>query len=168
MTLEWSHGRRRPVARDAHGDVPSLPPAEESAPERDPSNGRFLPANRAARRRTLKRVVKGLHTLNPTAVATWLRPYAELSATYALELAGTMPEHPALLALAGDAADARAVARGLLALAAQGDADALAEARAWLREHRAIVATLAALSKELVAADADRAASAPLDLGGDP
>ncbi len=149
MTLEWSHGKRRASARDAAGAVPPLPASADAAAERDASTGRFLPANRAARRRTLKRVARGLHTLNPAACASWLQPTAKLAQGYAIDLAATLPAHPALLALAGDAADARAIYRGLLTLAAQGDAEALKEARAWLREHRSCLATLAGLAVEL-------------------
>lgn len=153
MTLEWSHGRRRPSTRTAAGDVPALPttPPEtvQNGPVRDPLTGRFLKGNGAARRRSLRAAAKGIHTLNPAACPSWIAPFARLGAAYALELAATLPAHPALGALVGDAADARAVFRGLLALAAQGDTEALKEARAWLREHRALVATIAALATEL-------------------
>lgn len=149
MSLEWSHGKRRASTRTPSGDVPALPQSAEADTERDPSTGRFLPANRAARRRTLKRQARGLHTLNPAACASWLAPSVKLAARYAVDLAATLPDHPALVALAGDAADARAVYRGLLALGAQGDTEALKEARGWLREHRASLATLAGLADEI-------------------
>jgi hypothetical protein len=147
--LEWSHGRARVTARrPSDGGPPALPPSdtEASAPMHDPKTGRFVPGNRAARRRQVKARAKGISTLDPNRCASWLRPFVADGASYGVELLQRFSD-PVLAKLVGDTADARTVYRALLHLAAQGDTEALKEARAWLREHRACISTLAALVK---------------------
>jgi hypothetical protein len=76
-----------------------------------------------------------------------------------MELLRRFPD-PALAKLIGDTADARTVYRALLHLAAQKDGvdtDLLREARAFLREHRACLSTLSALSGSGIAPDDDDA-----------
>lgn len=159
--LEWSHGRRRPKSPRVLGkDAPvkALPPAEsaETAPTNDPKTGRFLPGNRAHRRRQVKEKARGISTLNPERCQSWLSPHVRDGAVYGIELLRRFPD-PALARLAGDVADAHTVYRALLALGAQGDVEALREARAWLREHRSALATLSGLASESGAvADDDR------------
>ena len=150
MTLEWSHGKRRATARTAAGDVPALPPvAEDPSPTTDPKTGRFLPGNRMHRRRQVKERARGIATLNPKACPSWLSPFVADGVRLAGEFAQRFPDDPALRPLLGAAVDSWVVYRALLALGAQGDGQALSEARAWLREHRAAIATLAALAGEV-------------------
>jgi hypothetical protein len=152
VTLEWSHGKRRPTTPRPNGHdggAPALPPApEESAPERDATTGRFLPGNRGYRRRMVKAKAKGITTLDPSRVDAWLAPFVKDGAAYGVELMRRVQGDPALLRLAGDVADAHTVYRALLALAAKGDTEALRESRAWLREHRSALATLSSLADE--------------------
>lgn len=157
MSLEWSHGKRRPAARAASGDVPALPLAsEESAPMNDPTTGRFVPGNRAHRRRQVKERARGIATLNPKACPSWLSPYVAEGVALAAEYVTRFPPDPALRPLIGGAVDSWVVYRALLGLGAQGDGEALKESRAWLREHRSAIATLAALMN-----DAPKAAETP-------
>lgn len=159
--LEWSHGKRRPKAPRVLGKdagVEPLPPSEtaDAAPTNDPKTGRFLPGNRAHRRRAVKEKAKGISTLNPERCQSWLSPHVRDGAAYGIELLRRFPD-PALARLAGDVADSHTVYRALLALGAQGDVEALREARAWLREHRSALATLSGLASERTgSADEDR------------
>lgn len=152
MALEWSHGKRRPMLPRPNGNdggVASLPSeAGESAPMQDAKTGRFVKGNRAYRRRMVKEKAKGIHTLNPARCDAWLRPFVEEGAAYGVDLLQRIAGDPVLARLAGDVADAHTVYRALLALAAKGDAEALRESRAWLREHRAALATLSGLVAE--------------------
>jgi len=146
VAVNTSHGRPRvELRRPSDGGTPALPATEDAAPERDATSGRWVKGNRAARRRTLKRLASGISTLNPTAVAPWLQPSVREGVSYAMELAARFPD-PALARLVGAAADAHAVYRGLLAQGAAGDAQALTDARAWLREARATLRELCALA----------------------
>ncbi len=151
MTLEWSHGRRRPTARDAGGQIPALPPASApSAPMQDPHTGRFLPGNRAHRRRQVKERAQGIASLNPTAVPSWLSPHVRQGVSMLGELVQRFPDDPALRPVLGATCDAWVMYRALLALGAAGDGEALKESRAWLREYRALTTTVSALAGELV------------------
>lgn len=155
FVYEESHGRTRVVAtRPSDGGPPPLLATVETAPDRDPKTGRFKAGNRAARRRAAKSLARvGVMTLDPARVASWLSPEVAQGASYALSLATSGPPHPALVALAGDVADVRSVARALLRLGTTGEGDpvALKEARAWFRESRAMLAAYAALSGSGVA-----------------
>jgi hypothetical protein len=131
-------------------------------PIQDASTGRFVKGNRAYRRRQVKERSKGIATLDPKRCASWLSPFVVGGAEYGCDLLRRFPD-PALARLVGDTADARTVYRALLHLAAQGDTEALKEARAWLREHRACLATLSALSG--TGANADDASDAPWTTG---
>jgi hypothetical protein len=161
--LEWSHGVPRPTTRTE--DVPPLPQLVQSDSDRDPRTGRFKPANGASRARALRKVAKEqrLLGLDASKCAAWMAPLVELAQRYAAELAATVPQTPALGALAGDAATAAAVYRGLLSLGTAGDMEALKEARAWLREHRQALAVLSALAGVENAASR-RAGPAAMDL----
>lgn len=136
-----------------HGTkVQPIPAREETAAERD-GRGRFVPGNSANRHKQAKAMAKrgGVMTINPAKCAAWLAPHVKDGQGYAVDLIKRVPD-PVLARLAGDVADARAVYRALLALAAEEtqDAsarlDALREARAWMREHRTGLATLSALA----------------------
>lgn len=149
--LEMSHGRPRATLRP--DEVPALPVPVGTEAVRDAVTGRFVKGNRASKARTAKRLAKesALLGLDPTKVAPWLAPLVGHAQRYAAQLSATIPQTPALGALAGDAATAEAVYRGLLALATTGetiDVSILSEARAWLREHRTVVATLSALARQ--------------------
>lgn len=155
--LEESHGRLRPTTPrigakkgSLRSELPEGRGTAVADTDRDAATGRFIKANGAARRRTLKRLAKALPGLDPSRCSSWLAPFARAAAEHAVELtAGLGPKQSATLnALAGDAAAALGVARGLLALGAAGDMDALKEARAWMREHRSLVVTLEALARE--------------------
>jgi len=137
MPIERSHGEERAQ----NWRVDELPPAiantDVTAPDRDENTGRFVPGNAASRRRKLKGAAKVLVSLDPAHCDPWLRPSIELAVTHATDIIAGLPvQSAALNALAVDTATATAVYRGLLALGAQGDAKALSEARAWLREAR--------------------------------
>lgn len=155
--LEMSHERPRVTLRP--DEVPSLDGSEQTDPDRDPSTGRFLPANGAARARAVKRAAEEqrLLGLDPTKVAPWMRPFVEHARGYANLLAGAA-KSDALSALAGDCATAETVYRALLAAATSGekiDRELLAEARGWLREHRTALATLSALARTASSSDRD-------------
>jgi hypothetical protein len=136
------------------GESPLPPGTVLAAPMRDAKSGRFTPGNRAAKLRALKGSAKHLVGLNPAQVVPWLRPFVELANRDAGRLVeeNGCADDTALMRLAEDAAAAHAVFRGLLSLGAQGDREALAEAKAWLREHRQAVLTLRAESRELARA----------------
>lgn len=160
--FETSHGKRRlktPRVLGHDAGVKGLPPSEsgESAPMNDPKTGRFVAGNRAHRRRMLKRKAEGIATLDPAHCEPWLRPHVEAGKSYAAKLLTRVQHDPALLELAGAVADAHTVYRALLNLAAHGDMKALEEARAWLREHRAALATLSGLANESSGTTADDA-----------
>lgn len=148
IATEWSHRRVRTVVRvDETTPLESAP----SEPMNDPHTGRFLPRNRAYRRRQIKQRAEGIATLNPTRVPTWLRPYVEQGQSYIVALLDMLDGKPALHALAGDVADAHVMYRATLGLALEAE-DAktrtalMVEARGWLREHRTGLATLSALA----------------------
>lgn len=144
--IEWSHGRARTIARrPSDGGPPLLPPTVLIGPMRDPQTGRWVAGNVAHRVRAVRAAARELATLNPATCGPWLRPHVADGATYATELAERFPD-PALRRLVLDCAAAHTAYRALLALAGEGDGDALKEARAWLREHRACLATLSALA----------------------
>jgi hypothetical protein len=92
--------------------------------------------------------------MNPATVPSWMRPHVVLGAPYTLALLAMLDGKPALHALAGDASDAHVMYRATLALGIQSEhpkerASLLSEARGWLREHRAALATLSALAGNL-------------------
>lgn len=118
--------------------MPAPPPPELARR----ANGQFGPNNKAAARRALKRVAKGVTTLNPDACAPWLARHVDLAARHGLDLA-TRVDDATLNALCGAAADALAIYRGLVTL---GDPKSLTEARGWLREYRTCLVTLAHLA----------------------
>lgn len=155
--LEWSHGKRRPKSPRLLGNdtgVAPLPSSDDAEPIKDAQTGRFLPGNTAYRRRVLKGKANGITTLAPSACAAWLRPHVADGAAYGMDLLRRFPD-PTLARLVGHVADAHAVYRGLLALAAMGDTDALREARAWAVEHRTALATLSGLAGETTAQPSD-------------
>lgn len=144
--LEWSHGRARITqVRPSDGGPPALPEAGPAEPMQDAKTGRFVPGNRAYRRRQVRERAKGIATLDPKRCASWLKPFVDGGATHGLELLQRFTD-PALTKLVGNVADAHTVYRALLHLAAQGDTEALKESRAWLREYRSCLSTLSALS----------------------
>lgn len=148
LDIEWSHKRPRTTVR-VEGVTPIA--SGDAVPMNDPKTGRFVPGNRAHRRRQLAQRAKGIATLNPDRVPTWLRPYVEQGAAYVVALLAMLGERPALHPLAGDTADAHTLYRAVLALAVEAEdakarASLMAEARGWLREHRTSLATLAALA----------------------
>ena len=151
MSLEWSKGRRRPSTRTPSGDRPALPPADtaDAPPMHDKATGRFLPGNRAHRLRQVKERAKGISTLDPAKCPSWLSPYVREGVRVAADFVTRFPDDPAIAPLLGSTVDAWVVFRALLALGAAGDGQALTEARGWLREHRACIATLAALAGDL-------------------
>ncbi len=153
VSVDWSHGRpRTELRRPSDGGTPALPPADETAPVRDETTGRWVKGNGAARRRSLKAKSKGIATLNPAHCASWLAPSVKDGVDYAMTLMARFPD-PALARLVGATCDAHVMAQALLRLAARGDDKALPEARAWLREHRSCLRELAALAGLVAEAD---------------
>jgi hypothetical protein len=149
--LEWSKKRPRAVVRvDEGGPIPA---PEESVPVHEPGSTRFAKGNRGWRLREVKRKAKGIATLAPATCSAWLRPHVEHGAGYIAALVATVDARPVLHALAGDVADAHTVFRALLSEASRSDGpgrlEALQESRAWMREHRASLATLCALAGDL-------------------
>src|SRR5262249_11530622 len=122
---------------------------EPAEPMKDAKTSRFLPGNRAYRRRQVKERAKGISTLNPRACPSWLSPYVADGAELATELVERFPDDPAPRPLIGATVDAWPASRAPLGLGAAGDRETLKEARAWLRKHRSALATLAALAREL-------------------
>jgi hypothetical protein len=151
LALEWSHGKPRAIVRV---DETTPIDAAASEPTQDPTTGRFLPGNRMHRRRQLVKRAKGIATLNPATAPTWLRPHIEQGAPYVSDLLRMLEGRPELHPLAGDVADAHVMYLGMRTLALQTDdkrerAQLLTESRAWLREHRSCLATLAALAGDV-------------------
>lgn len=145
LSVELSHGRPRAAhRRPSDGGSPAMP-SVESAPMHDPVTGRFLPGNRAHRRRLVRQHRAGIATMNPETCDAWLRPFVEDGGAHAVELARRFAD-PALARLIGATADAHAIWRALSALGAKGDTDAMHEARGWLREYRACMRELAVLA----------------------
>lgn len=151
MTVERSHGKRRPrVPRP--GETPAdVRAAVLAAPLHDPATGRWLPRNQAARLRALKSLAD-IAALSVETCAPWARPFVELARDEASKLvveAGAEAS-PSLIGFAEDAATALAMHRAFLAVAVAPDVDpktkttALAEARAWMREHRQSLLSLRA------------------------
>ena len=152
LALETSHGRTRSVVRVDEGAT--LPESVESAPTNDPTTGRFLLGNRAYRRRQLRARAEGIATMNPARVPTWMRPHVEHGRPYTAALLALLDGKPALHPLAGDVADAHVMYRATLALALEAEdgkarAALMSEARGWLREHRASLATLSAIAGDI-------------------
>lgn len=148
VALEQSHGRTRLTVRV---DETTPPTSADAGPQNDPKTGRFVKGNRMHRRRQLVTRAKGIATLNPTKVPTWLRPYVEQGGAYVVAMLGMLEGKPALHPLAGDCADAHAMYRATLGLALEAEdaktrAALMSEARGWLREHRTALATLSALA----------------------
>ncbi len=150
MTVEKSHGKRRPRA-PRPGEHAEIRNAVLAAPLRDPVTGHFLRGNKAGRLRTLKSLGT-LATLDPAACAAWVRPYVELvqvEASALVEETGA-EESESLKGFAVAAADAHAMYRALMAIALAPDTpadkatEARSEARAWLKEHRQSLLSLRA------------------------
>lgn len=128
-------------------------PAERAVPFQDARTGRIVNGREAARRsaekrrqlREIKAQGEGIATMNPETCPPWLREHVREAQPYALSLRTRFPD-PALARLVGTTADAYVLYRAHAALGAKGDPRAMAEARAWLREHRASLRELAALA----------------------
>lgn len=130
-------------------DLPPTPPnAGDAGPDQDARTGRFVKGNAASRRRKAKALARVVG-IAPEKVAPWLRPFVADGTAYATDLIASLPvQAPELNALAMDTAAAAMVVRALFALGAAGDMKALAEARAWLKEHRQSVIALRGLTAE--------------------
>jgi hypothetical protein len=136
MPLRQSHSHLRPETSRVR-DMPSTPDTAVTAPDRDSKTGRFVPGNRAARRRALKRMGRDLAWLNPDNCELWVRPYIAAARQHAGDLLADLRVEGALASpLAEECASARLAYRALLALGLAGDHKALEQARAWLRESR--------------------------------
>lgn len=152
VALEWSKGKPRPSLRLDEGATP--PVAAPTGPMKDPATGRWVKGNQAVRLRQLKRRERGIATMNPATAPTWLRPFVAAGAGYVRALLAVIGERPELAALAGDVADSHTLFLGLRTLALASEepkerAALLGEARAWAREHRSGLATLAALAGDI-------------------
>ena len=143
--IETQQGKRR-----VRQPLPGEGSAVLTAPLRDGPTGRFLPGNDFSRLRILRAAYEvGFVGLNPDAVVPQLRPFVELAkgdACRLIEETGAAGS-PSLTGLAEQAANALAFARGLQALAAEGDKDAQEAARHWMREYRQFVIALRAESR---------------------
>lgn len=172
VDIQFSHGRpRTELRRPTDGGTPPLPPAENTVlavPVQDVKTGRFLKGNQAGRRKRLKNKARGIHTLNPAKCESWLQPHVEAGLQHGLDLLARFTD-PILAPLAGVAADALIVYRGLIALGASGDHIALREARAWAKEYRGYVRELCALAALQLEQDQKEAlAQSFMDLAGVP
>lgn len=148
MPIRNSHDKARPE----NWRIDKLPPpveTEDAGPDRDPNTGRFTRQNQAAKRRKIVQQARALAGLDPSKVAPWLRPSVELAVSHATDLIASLPvQTVALNQLAIDAATSTSVYRGLLALGAAGDREALSEARQWLKESRQTIIALTGLSRQ--------------------
>jgi hypothetical protein len=147
-SLEWSHDRVRTTVRT---DEVTVPEPAAPVPVHEPGSTRFGKGNQAWRLRQLKQRAEGIATLNPSKVPTWMRPHVEHGAPYIGDLVALLADKPVLHPLAGDCADAHVVYRALLTLALSAEdpkvlATLLGEARGWLKDHRAALATLCSLA----------------------
>ena len=145
--LERSHG----LLRTRVPNLGLVSPPKLSAPtatDHEKVTGRFAKGNAAAKRRTVKAAAPIIVGLDPEQCEPWLAPFARLAGEHAANLVGELGIDSNILSgLAIDTAAAMAIYRGLLSLGAKGDTKALSEARAWLREARQNVITLASLAK---------------------
>jgi hypothetical protein len=96
----------------------------------------------------------GIQTLNPEAVPAWMRGAAMQGLLYRDQLQALLEGKEVLFDLAGATVDAAVMykatlARGVKTRNPARRAAILAEARAWAKEHRACVATLASLAGDL-------------------
>lgn len=143
--IERSHGKPRPRT-PSPGSNPVDAETALTAPWREPGTGRFVKGNRAATLRTVKARPAALLTINPAMCAEWIRPVVErcqADLTRIVEAHG-IAEEVDLVAIAEGFVTATAMFRAYSGLAAQGNADAAGEARAWLREARQALLTLRA------------------------
>lgn len=149
MPVSSSHGRRG--AENFRADeLPTVDPAALTAPDRDPTTGRFAPGNAASRLRALKRRAKSLPWLDEARCEPWLAPYVVAAKEHAADLLADLPRDagPLLAPVAEELAGARVVYRALLARGLEGDPGALESARAWLRECRQHALALEGLSRK--------------------
>ena len=149
MPLSKSHGRTG--AENFRADeLPSLDPAALTAPDRDPSTGRFVPGNAASRLKALKRRARALPWLDEARCAPELAPYVVAAKEHAADLLADLPRDagPLLGPVAEELAGARIVYRALLAKGLEGDPAALDAAKAWLRECRQHALALEGLSRK--------------------
>jgi hypothetical protein len=118
----------------------------------DPKTGRFAVGNTAARLRALKAGARHLIGLDPAKCAPWARGFVAVANADARRLVEEhgVQDDTALVRQAENVALANAVARGLAVLGLQGEGDraALAEAKAWMQEHRQGLLTLKAEARE--------------------
>jgi hypothetical protein len=142
MPIETQQGKRRP-RQPRPGDGTAV----LTAPHRDGKSGRFQAGNDFSRLRLLKSAYEvGFVGLNPEKVTPHLRPFVELAngdASRLIQETGAEGS-PSLTGLAEQAANALAFARGLLAIAAEGDPAAQEQARHWMREYRQFIIALRA------------------------
>jgi hypothetical protein len=117
----------------------------------DKITGRFVKGNGAHRRRQLRERARGIATLNPKHVPSWMSPHVAAGVSMLGELVQRYPDDAGLRGVIGATVDAWTVYRTLLTLGAAGDPAALKESRAWLREYRSLTITLSALAGELSA-----------------
>src|SRR6202034_1809917 len=137
VSLEWSHGRRRPVTRGK--DVPALVHEQKARAGRLGAIARWhrSGASVAAVGTADDTPLAGIQTLNPGAVPAWMRGAALQGLAYRDQLQALLDGQDALYPLAGDTVDAHTVykatlARGIKAKDPTRRAALMAEARAWL------------------------------------
>lgn len=162
-TLEMSHDRARQTVRLDAVTPLAAPESPATHADGDPATigtgagnrGRpFAKGNQAWKLAQVQRHAEGIATMDASKAPTWLRPHVELGRPYVTALLALLDGKPQLYPLAGDVADAHVLYRAHVALAtaaetAKDRAALMADARAWLREHRTALATLAALAGDL-------------------
>lgn len=143
MTIERQQGKRR-VRTPRPGENAVSASTVLSGPIQDPVTGRFLKENQAHRLRALKRQRRELIGLDPEKVVPWLREPVQVAQERmrALVTEYGVEDDTGLVGLAEQAATSHAIALAYLTVGAQGDLEALAEARHWMREYRQAILAL--------------------------
>jgi hypothetical protein len=114
------------------------PKTAKTGPKKD-AKGRFAKGGPGGpgRRAKLKKLAGRLGALDPDTCEPWLRRFIVEARQHAADVLGDLPFKTAeLSAVATELAEARAMRAGLMFLGSQGDVEARAEARHWLREVR--------------------------------
>ena len=154
VNLEWSHNRVRPVTRGK--DVPPLVHEQKARAGRLGAIARWQGrgGGAAAVGTAGGTPPAGIQTLNPAAVPAWMRGAALQGLVYRDQLEALLAGKEVLYDLAGATVDASTMykatlARGVKTRNPAQRADLMAQARAWLKEHRACIATLSSLAGDL-------------------
>src|ERR1019366_956207 len=95
-------------------DQSAAAPVDASAGERPAKAWQFVKGNKLARLKAIKNRARGITGLSPTAVPNFMKADLVAGVAYAGQLLRMLEDRPALLALAGQVADAYTVGQALM------------------------------------------------------